>query len=158
MSAALPRFPTLRLLGATLLAATMLRAATPGDEVRAADTARVMATIAGQVDRLDPLLSSGLIYAHADGRVQTKAEFLAAVKSGRIKYDSYDYDDVKITPVTDEVVIMTGRARLRATAGAVSVAFSLRFQSVWRREDGAWRLFAYQSAKLAEPAVVPPAK
>lgn len=146
------------LLLTALLFAPLLCAAAPAEEVRAADTARVMATIAGNVARLDPLLSSGLIYGHADGRVQTKAEFLAAVKSGRIKYDSYDYDDVKVTPVTDDVVIMTGRARLRATAGNVSVAFALRFQSVWRREDGAWRLFAYQSAKLAEPAVVPPAK
>lgn len=158
MPATLPRFVSLRLLAAALLAATVLRAATTAEEVRAADTARVMATIAGQVARLDPLLSSGLIYGHADGRVQSKTEFLAAVKSGRIKYDSYDYDDVKVTPVTDDVVIMTGRARLRATAGTVSVAFALRFQSVWRREDGAWRLFAYQSAKLAEPTVVPPAK
>jgi ketosteroid isomerase-like protein len=65
---------------------------------------------------------------------------------------------VKVTRVTDDVALMSGRARLRASAGGVKVAFALRFLAVWRRESGAWRLFAYQSARLAEPAAVPPAK
>jgi ketosteroid isomerase-like protein len=138
---ALAGLATLRLQGATL-----------AEEVRAADTARVMATIAGQTDRLAPLLSDALSYGHADGRVQTKAEFLAAVKSARVKYEAYDYDDVKVTRATDDVALMTGRAKLRASGGGVRVEFSLKFLSVWRRESGAWRLFAYQSTRLPDPA------
>ncbi len=157
-----PRFAAgrlaLGLLALTFAGLPGLRAATLEEEVRAADTARVMATISGNVARLAPLLSDSLSYAHADGRVQTKAEFVLAVKTARIKYEAYDYDDVKVTRVTDDVALMTGRAHLRATAGDVHVAFALRFQSVWRREADGWRLFAYQSAKLAEPAVVPPAR
>jgi hypothetical protein len=38
------------------------------------------------------------------------------------------------------------------------VNFSIRFLAVWRCEAGVWRLFAYQSARLDEPVVVPPAK
>lgn len=127
-----------------------LRAATLEQEVRVADTSRVLATIAGNTARLETLLSDGLFYGHADGRVQTKAEFLAAVKSARIKYEAYDYDEVKVTRVTDDVATMTGKARLRAHAGDVRVEFALKFLAVWRREDGAWRLFAYQSARLAD--------
>ena len=144
-----------RLLPALLvLLALPLRAAPVEEEVRAADAARVLATIAGNVTRLEPLLSDGLTYGHADGRVETKAEFIAAVKSARIKYEAYNYDDVRVTRVTDDVALMSGRARLRASAGGVRVAFALRFLSVWRREDGAWRLFAYQSSKLSDPVVV----
>lgn len=139
----------------SLLAVAPLRAGQLETDVRAADTARVLATIAGNVDRLGPLLSDALLYAHSDGRVQTKAEFLGAVKSAKLKYESYDYDDVKITRVTDDVATMSGKAHLRATAGGIHVAFALNFLSVWRLEDGQWRMFAYQSAKLAEPAVVP---
>lgn len=138
-----------------LFAILPLRAGQLEDDVRAADTARVLATIAGNVTRLDPLLSDLLRYAHSDGRVQTKAEFLAAVKSAKLKYESYDYDDVKVTRVTDDVALMSGKAHLRATAGGIHVAFALNFLSVWRREDGNWRMLAYQSAKLSEPAVVP---
>lgn len=143
------RVTTLLLLLALPLA---LRAASLAEEVRAADTARVMATIASNIDRLAPLLSDALSYGHADGRVQTKADFLAAVKSARIKYESYDYDDVKVSRATDDVALMTGRAKLRASGGGVRVEFSLKFLSVWRREDGVWRLLAYQSARLPEAA------
>jgi len=146
------------LLGLSLLAALPLRAGSLEEDVRAADASRVLATIAGNVARLGPLLSNGLLYTHADGRVQTKAEFLAAVKTAQIKYEAYNYADVKVTRVTDDVAYMSGRARLRATAGALHVEFTLSFLSVWRREDGAWRLLAYQSAKLSEPAVVPAPK
>ncbi|MDB6093250.1 MAG: hypothetical protein JWM32_812 [Verrucomicrobia bacterium] len=148
----------LLVLALILSASLPARAASVEDDVRAADTKRVLATIAGNDARLSPLLSNALIYAHADGRVQTKAEFLNAVKSARFKYEAYDYDDVKVTKVTDEVVIMTGKAHLRATAGDVHVAFALKFLAVWRSEEGVWRLFAYQSAKLSEPAVTPAAK
>jgi ketosteroid isomerase-like protein len=133
-----------------VLTAPFMRAGQWEDEVRAADTARVMATIAGKAERLGPILSDALTYAHADGRVQSKAEFLNAVRAGRIKYEAYDYDDVKVSRVTDDVATMSGRARLRASAGDVRVEFSLKFLSVWRREDGTWRLFAYQSARLSE--------
>ena len=145
----------MRLLPALLLTALLALRAVAGpqeDAVKAADSARVMATIAGDVARLDPLLSDALSYGHADGRVQTKADFLGAVKTNRVKYEAYDYEEANIARVDDETAIMTGRASLRAIAGDRHVAFRLRFLSVWRRESGAWRLFAYQSTPLSEPA------
>ncbi|MFI5355798.1 MAG: nuclear transport factor 2 family protein [Opitutales bacterium] len=128
-----------------------LRAASAEAEVRAADAARVMATIAGNVDRLAPLLSDQLSYGHGDGRVQTKAEFLAAVRTNQMHYEVYDYEELHVRPVGDDVVTLTGRARLRVRAGAQLVAFRLRFLAVWHREAGAWRLFAYQSTPLSLP-------
>jgi hypothetical protein len=122
------------------------------EEVRSADTARIMATIAGDTDRLAPLLSDTLTYGHADGRVQSKADFLGAVRSSRMKYEAYDYEDQQIARVSDDVATMTGRASLRVKTGTTTVAFKLRFLAVWRRESGSWRLCAYQSAALPEPA------
>ena len=144
----LPLFPLLLLLARPLCAGTV------EEEVKVADTARVLCTLRGDTDRLARLLSDSLIYGHADGRVQTKEVFLAAVRTNRIKYEAYDYQETKITRVTDDVAIMTGHAQLKASAGTEHVAFALRFLSVWRREDGVWRLFAYQSSRLDDPVVV----
>jgi len=141
-----------------LLLALPLRAGSLEEEVKIADTARVLSTLRGDADRLSRLLSDGLIYGHVDGRTQTKEVFLAAVRTNKIKYEAYDYLETRITRVSDEIALMTGRAHLKAVAGSQHVNFSIRFLAVWRREDGVWRLFAYQSARLDEPVVVTPAK
>ena len=140
------------------LIAAPLRAQSVEEEVRAADTARVLSTLRSDTVRLSRLLSDGLTYGHADGRVQTKEVFLAAVRTNRVKYEAYDYLEKNITRVSDDFAIMTGRVHLKASAGTEHVEFALRFLSVWRREDGIWRLFAYQSTKLSDPVVVVPAK
>lgn len=131
-----------------LVALTFARGATDSLEtqVRAADAARVFATIRADVAKLDPLLSSALVYGHADGRVQDKAEYLHAVAAKRMRYEGYDYEEMKITPLGTDVATMTGRVRLRVTLDGKSARLRIRFLAVWRREDDTWRLFAYQSS------------
>ena len=142
------------LLALLVLIAVPLRAQTLEQDVRAADTARVLSTLRGDADRLSRLLSDSLVYNHADGRMQTKEVLLAAVRLNKIKYDAYDYLETKITRVSDDVAIISGRAHLKASTPTERVDFDIRFLAVWRREDGAWRLFAYQSTRLADPIVV----
>jgi hypothetical protein len=135
-----------------------LRGASVEEEVRVADTARVLSTLRGDADRLSRLLSDNLVYGHLNGNTQTKADLLSAVRTNRIKYDAYDYLEMKITRVSDDVATIVGRAHLKASAGTEHVDYVVRFLAVWRREDSAWRLFAYQSTKLSDPAVMPAKK
>ena len=135
------------LLGLVCLPA---RAISVADEVRAADTARVLATVRGDLPRVTSLLSEQLHYGHADGRVQTKAQFIAAVRTSQMKYEAYDYLEREVTPVTDDVATMSGRAKLRVSVAGKQLEFIIRFLAVWRREAGDWRLLAYQSAQFAE--------
>jgi len=136
--------------------ATGVFAAAPSveEQVRAADAARVHATIAADADQLAPLLSASLIYGHADGRVQDKQDYLQAVAAKRLRYDRYDYEELRVIPIAPDAAVMTGRARLQASFDGHSVPMRLRFLAVWRREQDTWRLFAYQSS-LADTAAVP---
>jgi ketosteroid isomerase-like protein len=126
-------------------------AASLAEAVRAADATRVTVTIAGDADRLENLLSDDLIYGHADGRVQNKTDFLAAVRANRMRYEAYDYEEMHISPVGDDVALISGRASLQVRMDEQPIAFRLRFLAVWHREAGTWRLFAYQSAQLPAP-------
>ena len=143
------------LLALLVLIALPIRAMSVADEVRAADTARVLATVRGDTLRVAALLSEQLHYGHVDGRVQTKAQFLAAVRASQMKYEAYDYLEREVTPVSDDVATMTGRAKLRVSTNGRRLEFVIQFLAVWRREDGAWHLFAYQSAQLPAAAVPP---
>ena len=133
------------------LAISRLSAVTLEEAVRTADANRVMVTIAGDADRLEALLSDDLIYGHADGRVQDKADFLAAVRANRMRYEAYDYEEMHISPVAENVALISGRASLRVRMHEQQIAFRLRFLAVWHREAGTWRLFAYQSAQIPAP-------
>jgi ketosteroid isomerase-like protein len=141
-----------RLVLPFVLCVSSLRAAEPDDfaAVRTADEARLAATIAGDTLKLAQLLSDELFYAHSDGRVQTKAQFIAAVAGNRIKYLSVTPHDLTLQTIAPGAVAMNGRAHLVVRADGQPLEFTLRFLAVWRQESGQWRLLAYQSSQLAE--------
>ncbi|ACB74803.1 nuclear transport factor 2 family protein [Opitutus terrae] len=142
---------TVRLLLFCCFWACGARAAAADDfaAVTAADRARIAATIAGDTLKLAELLSDDLRYAHADGRVQTKAQFISAVASNKVQYLSFTPEDVALQAIAPGVVAMQGGARLAARAEGQRHEFTLRFLAVWRQENDRWRLVAYQSAQLA---------
>jgi hypothetical protein len=119
--------------------------------VRAADEARIAATIAGDATKLSALLSEQLRYAHADGRVQNKIQFLAAARGNTTKYLSVEPSDIGFQAVAPGAVAMNGRAHLVVSVNGNRLAFDLRFLAIWREEAGQWRLLAYQSARLDAP-------
>ena len=143
--------PALRLLAfAILLSPTF--ASVDESAVRHADQRRIQATISGDATELSELLSDDLLYAYSDGRVQTKAQFIAALASHQLKYVSADPEDVKYQSIASGAAVLSGRARLVVDAKDQRVTFTLRFLAVWREEAGHWRLVAYQSSPLSPPA------
>ncbi len=147
--------PPLRILPvvALLLLAPALRAADADDfaAVRVADQRRIVATIASDTAALAKVLSDDLHYAHSDGRVQTKPQFLSAVAAKRIKYLSVLPQDIAFQSIVPTAAVaMHGRARLVVEADGRRLEFTLRFLAVWRKEGDAWRLLSYQSSQLAE--------
>lgn len=114
----------------------------------AADKARVAAMKAADKGRLEALLSEELHYAHSSGVVETKAMFVEAVTSGKLKYEGIDYEERKFTFPAPGVAMMTGRARVRAVSGKGPMDAVLAFLAVWRQEGEEWKFLAWQSCRL----------
>ena len=135
-----------------LLTTTWAALFTPEPEqfkaVRSADEQRIAATIAGAIDTLESLLSDELRYANADGRVQTKAEFLAATRANTIKFLNVSSREVSFQVIATNAVAMSGVTRVSARVNQQPVELRLRFLAVWREESGHWKLLAYQSSQL----------
>jgi ketosteroid isomerase-like protein len=131
------------------LAVPLFAAATesPVAAVLRADTERLAALQAGNVVRFNELVSDELHFVHSDGRVQTRAEYVAPVSSGEIGYENVRTYDVQVMQATNDVVVLHGRLDMRKRTGSQKVDQRLMFLAVWRKEGGAWRLFAYQSAR-----------
>ena len=56
---------------------------------------------------LDRYLADELIYIHAGGKTQTKAEYIEAVTTGPSRYESFNKTDIKIR-VYDKVAVLSG--------------------------------------------------
>lgn len=134
-----------------LLAAPLLAAPDPVlDAARAADDARVAATIAADRAKLDEIFSNDLNYAHSSGVVNDKTAYMEAIMSGHTKYLSIDYEQRKFTAAQPGIVLMTGRCHVKSTNDGQPLALYLSFLAVWRLEGGTWRFLAWQSCRLTE--------
>src|SRR5205085_8017864 len=119
---------------------------------------RVAATLAADRARLTAILSDDLRYAHSSGGVDTKASLVDAIASGKMKYQTIDYEQREFTFPAPGIALMTGRAKFKV-AGATGVNdMTLAFLAVWREENGKWRFLAWQSCRVPPPATPAPAK
>lgn len=126
--------------------------------VRAADDERIAATIAADPVRLDAIYSDQLHYAHSNGVIDTKASFVESLTSRRSVYESVEYLQRDFIAVGPGIMLMTGRARIRAGNASQRNLLDLNFLAVWREEGGKWRFFAWQSSRNAAPVPPPAAK
>lgn len=148
--AGMKRVPRYWLLS-VLISSVAFGASSDEAAVRSADERRIQATISGRAEDLRELLSDELVYAQADGRVQTKAQLVAALPSSQLKYLSVEPSEEVFQSIAPHAATLSGRARLVVDASGRKLSFTLRFLAVWREESGHWRLLAYQSAQLEAP-------
>ena len=119
------------------------------DEIIELENQRIAAMIAGDEATLDAVLADDLIYTHSTARVETKAEFIGNVTSGRTRYISFERDDVKIQDYGDTAVV-TGHAKLHVTTGEQDLEFQVRFLDIYCRLNGNWQMVAWQSTKILD--------
>ncbi|MFM8335175.1 MAG: DUF4440 domain-containing protein [Opitutaceae bacterium] len=127
----------------------------PLTALRAADDARVTATLAADRDQLSALFSDDLRYAHSTGAVDTKQSLIETLASGRTQYLSIVYDERSFDLTAPGLALMTGRARIKAKTKDGIVDSLLSFLAIWRKEQGHWRFRAWQSNKLAVHSLLP---
>ena len=134
-----------------LLVAQALPAQSPDNmetEIRDLQTRRLRAMTEADVPALQRLLADDLIYTHASGWRQTKAEFLASIRSGELLYHSFTSDDLNVRGYGN-MVLVTGRAAAKVRAKGQELNVSLLYLEAYVKQDGRWQLVAWQSTRLA---------
>ena len=119
------------------------------DEIIQLENRRIEAMTKQDVQALEEILADDLSYTHSTGRLESKAEFISNLTSGRTKYQSIERDDVKVRQYGDTAVV-TGRAKFHVNANGQDIKFQVRFTDVYAKRDGVWQMVAWQSTKLPE--------
>lgn len=117
------------------------------DEVRAADSRRIAATVRGDAGELGSLLAEELTYTHTTGQVESREEHLAAISAGKLDYQSIDRTEDQVRIYGDTAVV-TGRADMKVNAQGKDLVLAIRFTAVWVKGEKGWRMVAWQSTRL----------
>jgi ketosteroid isomerase-like protein len=119
-----------------------------GREIRELETQRFQAMEKVDVATLNRILSDDLIYTHANGLQQTKAELIGVLGSGDFNYESITPDNIRVR-IYDETAVVTGRASIKIKAGGGEQTFKICYLDVYVKQQGRWQMVAWQSSRVA---------
>ena len=113
----------------------------PDAEIVALESELRSAQLAGDVNVLDKLIADELLFTGPDGSVGTKAQDLAAHRSGAIRFRAHEPEELRIRRVGPDVAVTALRARLVVDVGGTLSDGIYRYTRVWARERGSeWRV------------------
>jgi len=141
------RFPSL-LLPLTMLSALTVplaaqqATAAVSKEIRALEDTWNDARARADVAALDRLLADGWTVVHGDGSINTKAEYLADLKSGARRFDGGVAVSDFTVRVYGDTAIAAGTSESKVTIDGRPQGGSLRFTRVYVRRDGRWVMVA----------------
>ena len=115
------------------------------DEILALEDRRIEAMVKGDVRALGEILADDLIYTHTTARLDTKASFIDAVKTGKSNYKSVDRKDVEVRSLGDTAVV-TGHAKFHVGDNK----FEARFIDVYAKRNAVWQMVAWQSTRVPD--------
>ncbi|HWU40545.1 MAG TPA: nuclear transport factor 2 family protein [Candidatus Acidoferrum sp.] len=116
-------------------------------QIRQREIRRFEAMVRGDVSVLDDILSDDLTYTHATGVFETKAEFIAKLKSGQTKYESFAPENVLVR-LYGMTGVVTGVARVKVQVKGEHLSFQLRFTDVYVKKGDRWQMVAWQATRL----------
>ena len=108
-----------------------------------------------QVDvvALDTLLDDELSYVRTGGRIQTRPQFIDAIKKQKVVYESIKPGKVRVK-VYDGLALATGRAQMRVSSAAGVSSYGVRVTEVYVRRDGRWMRTVWEAARLKDGGAV----
>lgn len=134
----------------TLAAAAALGAQSKeADEITKAEMAFADALKKNDFAALERLLSNDLVYTHSSGLVETKAEYIAKLKSGEQKYSTMDYSNIKARVYGGDAGVLNARIAMTGATKNVPFNNTLLVIHIWIKQGGRWQLVAHQTTRMA---------
>ena len=103
------------------------------------------AMIAADRATLESVTTAELSYGHSSGRVETKAEFIEALASGKSGFSAIELAGQTVN-VVDKIAIV--RHVFNATRRKEGDKVKLFNLTIWLQQQDQWKMLARQAAKL----------
>ena len=113
-----------------------------------AEKARCAAMLSNDAVALDAVLDPRLVFAHASGAIDDKAEFLSKMAAGRIDYAGIAWDSPSVIVLGSQAAVLTGRMDTHVYVEGEEKHLNNRVTSVWAADEGNWRMVVFQSTPI----------
>jgi ketosteroid isomerase-like protein len=118
------------------------------DPMLAFEAERFRMTAARDIEGVERVLDDELSYCHTTGRCETKAEYMANLRSGRTRYDKIEVLSSRVRYYGD-IAILNGQISIDVQAGGQTVkGLKMSYTDVYRRKEGRWLMVAWHSSPL----------
>ena len=98
---------------------------------------------------LDRIFADEFIYTSTTGELINKAQQLAAIKSGDLKIEYGNSDEVRVR-VYGNIAVMTGRFIAKGEYKGKEFDAPERYTAVWAKRQGRWQLVAEQGTRVVQ--------
>jgi len=118
------------------------------EQIKALQAEVVQAQLKGDTGALDKFYADDATLIHSDGTLSTKAQEIANIKSGFVKYESISVHELNIRTYGDTAVAIAKNS-VKATISGKPYSSDTRVTRIWVKQKGNWKIIAYQVTRLA---------
>ena len=122
-------------------------AQSPEADVRATEDRRIKALIDDDFATLEAIFADDLTYTHSSSVLDTKAAYMAGLRSGKSKYEAIDRKPSTVRLYGDTAII-TGDAQIKLRSQPAP--FWIRYTLMYVKQGAAWKMVAWQSTRIPE--------
>ena len=105
------------------------------------------AFVKGDTARIDRDTSDSFAFTAPDGSTSSKADIMASMKSGDLKYESSVLSDFKVMQYGD-VAVVTYQSVDKGTYKGQDMSGTFRWTDVWVKHGGKWQIVAGQGTPV----------
>jgi len=129
---------------------TMPGVADAADEAAVEQAAQRLSKAMLDADRaeLDALIAPELVYAHSDGRVENKTQFVDVIATKKTIYTSITLSNVKTVVAGDAAIVRFVFDCSYQDEGKPPGAAHLGVMAIWRKQGGSWKLLGRQGYRI----------
>ena len=121
---------------------------TAESDVRLAERQRFDAMTHQDVAALDTVLDDELDYVHTGGNLESRQQFIDAIRKRTLVYESIAPSEVRVR-VYDGLALAMGVSEMRVRTATGVSSFGIRFTEVYVRREGHWLLTAWEATRVS---------
>lgn len=116
-------------------------------EVLAAHEQRRSATLNGDANTVASMMTDDLTFTHANAVVETKEQFVEALRSKRLQYRTLTDEDLQVR-VKGNTGVVSGTVHIVVDAAGTEYDLRVLFTELWVKEGDTWKMMLWHATEV----------